>query len=839
MKTYNAIKIRMRSRFTKNGVLASKLFIVSSKKSEMDFIESYVQTIKDSPNVIISDEPQWNVKPPGTFSNKRFKVAVGNKKVKSKIVSKDDSIEALIKQGYEIMDVPLELYADFNRDIDRALMDLAGVSCNIVSKFITYENLHRAHCHRRNPFSNTIISLGTMDSLEIMEFFDPSVVPEEIYTKPMYIHLDCSLTGDRTGISGVGVMGLREDMCYVDGEVIPVQEMVYAHVFSIGIQCPAGAEISFEKSRRFIYYLKYNLGWNIKGISLDGYQSADSKQQFIQAGFDARIVSLDRTPDGYMYLKASINERRISMLELEELDNEIINLEQNNQTGKVDHPLNGCFTADTKIKLVDGRDLSISELLLEQEYKDNYVYTFNEDKHVIEPKRIKKVFQTKLITDLIKVTLDNDEVIFCTPEHLFMLRDGTYEEIQNLKLGDSLMPLYTKYPEGRFSQYRMYYEPFEETWHFEHRQFCNDLIHKRGYVVHHCNYKKYDNTPNNLKCVSKDEHMRIHNNQTLNYNKISESVKRWHADNKNEEWYHEMHRECRNKQYQNYLENHPEEIAVKQLKQDERMKHISEIESTFNVKYDELSNAEKAAYGKKLWYKNNPGCHSYKPETHKNLHEIHRTKCWITNGSENRYINKTDEVPDGWRRGRTINYEMHKKKEYKNHKIKLIEKVHKVCRVYDLEIEDNHNFALSAGVIVHNSKDIADSVTGALYNASQMVDRSSLYVLDDYKSISDANDYVASTSLRDEVVSSLDSGFKNEIKHNEDNKKFISAVKNKDFEEALNVITKESDKAIIDADKKRLEKIKSQISQADKSIINDNEIEDSYFNGGNSDMLIW
>ena len=37
--------------------------------------------------------------------------------------------------------------------------------------------------------------------------------------------------------------------------------------------------------------------------------------------------------------------------------------------------------------------------------------------------------------------------------------------------------------------------------------------------------------------------------------------------------------------------------------------------------------------------------------------------------------------------------------------------------VYDLEIEDNHNFALSAGVFVHNSKDTSDSAVGAAYNA--------------------------------------------------------------------------------------------------------------------------
>ena len=47
-----------------------------------------------------------------------------------------------------------------------------------------------------------------------------------------------------------------------------------------------------------------------------------------------------------------------------------------------------------------------------------------------------------------------------------------------------------------------------------------------------------------------------------------------------------------------------------------------------------------------------------------------------------------------------------------------IEVIHKPCRVYDLEIEDNHNFALAAGVFVHNSKDMSDSLAGALWNAT-------------------------------------------------------------------------------------------------------------------------
>ena len=81
---------------------------------------------------------------------------------------------------------------------------------------------------------------------------------------------------------------------------------------------------------------------------------------------------------------------------------------------------------------------------MEQEYKDNYVYTINESTHEIEPKRIKKVFQTKLVTTLLEVTLDNGEVIHCTPEHRFMLRDGTYKEANILQNTDCLKSIGTE-----------------------------------------------------------------------------------------------------------------------------------------------------------------------------------------------------------------------------------------------------------------------------------------------------------------------------------------------------------------------------------------------------------
>lgn len=102
----------------------------------------------------------------------------------------------------------------------------------------------------------------------------------------------------------------------------------------------------------------------------------------------------------------------------------------------------GCHTYDTKVKLADGRDLEIGKIVEEfNQGKINYVYSCDKNgKIFVQP--ITDAFITKRNTQVIRLTLDNGEQIKCTPEHPYMLRDGSYKEAQYLTKEDSLMPLY-------------------------------------------------------------------------------------------------------------------------------------------------------------------------------------------------------------------------------------------------------------------------------------------------------------------------------------------------------------------------------------------------------------
>ncbi|NES46228.1 toprim domain-containing protein, partial [Moorena sp. SIO2C4] len=109
----------------------------------------------------------------------------------------------------------------------------------------------------------------------------------------------------------------------------------------------------------------------------------------------------------------------------------------------------GCFSGETQVALADGRSLSFKELVAEQAMgKEHFCYTITNNGSIgIE--RIINPRMTKANAKVIKLTLDNSETIICTPDHLFMLQDGSYKPAVSLTRDDLLMPLYRPLAEIR------------------------------------------------------------------------------------------------------------------------------------------------------------------------------------------------------------------------------------------------------------------------------------------------------------------------------------------------------------------------------------------------------
>jgi DNA gyrase subunit B len=127
---------------------------------------------------------------------------------------------------------------------------------------------------------------------------------------------------------------------------------------------------------------------------------------------------------------------------------------------------------------------------------------------------------TRRNTEVIKIILDNGEELVCTPDHLFMLRDGSYRKAEKLTQNASLMPLYRQHSKlGRritIEGYELVFDPKEKRWIFTHlladgRNLTRGkYIRQKNSCVHHIDFNKLNNNPTNLHRLGKQEHLDLH-----------------------------------------------------------------------------------------------------------------------------------------------------------------------------------------------------------------------------------------------------------------------------------------------------------------------------------------
>jgi len=179
----------------------------------------------------------------------------------------------------------------------------------------------------------------------------------------------------------------------------------------------------------------------------------------------------------------------------------------------------GCFTEETRVRLADGSTRSFKELVDDYaQGKEYFVYSINNGR--VEMALLRAPRLTKKNVPVVSITVDNGEKIVCTPDHRFMLRDGSYREAQYLRPNDSLMPLYSHMYEGsdpNLFGYEQIYQPASDTWEFSHHLADEyNIKHKiyprsAGRVRHHQDLNKLNNDPRNIVRMQWAEHRRLHN----------------------------------------------------------------------------------------------------------------------------------------------------------------------------------------------------------------------------------------------------------------------------------------------------------------------------------------
>lgn len=205
-----------------------------------------------------------------------------------------------------------------------------------------------------------------------------------------------------------------------------------------------------------------------------------------------------------------------------------------------------CLHPETKIKLLDGTSPTVEELKKRFDNGETLWAYSTDENGDFKPGQIKNVWITKTTTDFIETTLDNGEKILTTPEHPFMLRSGEYIQAKDLKENDSLMPLY-------FSQVNGYetvkFNTEERGWHTTYKVVANELKQKEiaekeelaktdgsdkfsySVAIHHKDFNKQNNTPENLLPLTSYEHWSYHANLCGANRPITENMREVSREN--------------------------------------------------------------------------------------------------------------------------------------------------------------------------------------------------------------------------------------------------------------------------------------------------------------------
>ncbi len=175
-----------------------------------------------------------------------------------------------------------------------------------------------------------------------------------------------------------------------------------------------------------------------------------------------------------------------------------------------------CYTYDVQILQLDGTSVQIGDMVQRhQAGEEQWVYSCTEDGRVV-PGKVADARKTSDSEPLVEVELDNGEKVKCTLTHPWMLRDGTYKRAANLKPGDSLMPLYRRLvqPSKLSSEYEQVWHPDAGRWEYTHRMVARNLGFGsgRGQVIHHgfdglC---QLNNDPRNLTRMTTAAHSQLH-----------------------------------------------------------------------------------------------------------------------------------------------------------------------------------------------------------------------------------------------------------------------------------------------------------------------------------------
>ena len=180
------------------------------------------------------------------------------------------------------------------------------------------------------------------------------------------------------------------------------------------------------------------------------------------------------------------------------------------------------IAGETKIATPDGF-ITIKELADKGRDYEFITYAYDHNLNKVVPAKAYNAHYTRDEMTY-KITFDDNSHIIATHGHRFLKRDGVFCVVEELQIGDSMMPFYRKsfYDNQNYNWvYTCNKEEGHHGWVSEHKmiaEWFNNVKINVDEEVHHIDFNGKNNLPENLKIMNISEHRAYHarlNNKKL------------------------------------------------------------------------------------------------------------------------------------------------------------------------------------------------------------------------------------------------------------------------------------------------------------------------------------
>ncbi|CAA9498602.1 MAG: RNA-2',3'-PO4:RNA-5'-OH ligase [uncultured Rubrobacteraceae bacterium] len=325
-------------------------------------------------------------------------------------------------------------------------------------------------------------------------------------------------------------------------------------------------------------------------------------------------------------------------------------------------PLRG----DTLVPTLDGNSYPVADLSAAGVFG---IWACKPDGKVVAARA--RAFQTQRNARLVRVVLDNGRTVDCTPDHRFMLRNGTYLEAQNLEPGTSLMPFCPRLDGDGYMRIQQNYSGafLRAHWMVARSGLMGEIPSFEGQrtVIHHENFDETDNRPENLRFMGDRDHSRYHRSLV----------------EKNEHW-----------QSEDFERRRKAALSAKKLTV-EGMEEYRKRADSLQAYWAERPEEFRDLIGKTSENNRSPRRRAQSAEIASRTYRCgvcgREVKSIIALASHQRHKHPEEAWTDVYQ-------------NTYNHKVISVETLVEREDVYCLDVPIHHNFALDAGVFVHNCR---------------------------------------------------------------------------------------------------------------------------------------